>query len=396
LERLSLKSVVLLALPVLLFGCQRPAPSDAKQAPATEAEPAWGDTVPHQREADDTARFLAGMPGTPGGQFSALEEDQAWQEHRRLMDAAWASAEDKLIHGLHEFQQSELATAPFDRNILFYPFSGPDALTATICFPRSPTYFMVALEPAGTLPSAKQLAKKPLAEYLGGIRTTVASELGKSFFVTREMDRQFRGQVTDGLLVPMSLLLVRTGHTILGFKYVRLDERGQIVERPGGVPVEGQHPNKGFEIEFRTDGDQSTHRLYYFSLNLDNKHLNGNAGFLHYVNGMPRPTTMLKATSYMPHHAEFSMIRELVVKDSAAIFQDDSGIPYHLFAPGEWTLQLYGEYTSPYGSFRWLEQPDLRQAYVTGTVKPLSLRLGYGFGKVTSNLLLAKRVNGAK
>jgi hypothetical protein len=85
-----------------------------------------------------------------------------------------------------------------------------------------------------------------------------------------------------------------------------------------------------------------------------------------------------------------------VLKQSAAIFQDDSGIPYHLFAPEQWKVQLYGEYTKPYGSFAWLEQPDLRKAYLKETVKPLTLRLGYGFGKVTSNLLLAKRVNETK
>jgi hypothetical protein len=219
----------------------------------------------------------------------------------------------------------------------------------------------------------------------------MASELGKSFFVTREMDAQFRGQVTDGLLVPMLLLLARTEHTILGFKYVRLDEQGQIVDRPGGVAVEATHANKGFEVEFRTDADQSTHVLYYFSLNLDNKHLSGNKGFLTYVNAMKPPTTMLKATSYMPHHEDFSQIRELVMSKSAAVFQDDSGIPYKNFTPDQWNVQLYGEYKQPYGSFRWLEQPDLRAAYLKDGVKPLTLRLGYGFGKVTSNLLWAKR-----
>ena len=228
------------------------------------------------------------------------------------------------------------------------------------------------------------------------MRTTVASELGKSFFVTREMDAQFRGQVTDGLLVPVLLLMVRTQHTIVGYKYDRIDEKGQIVDRPGGVPVEAKYANKGFVLEFRTDGDESTHRLYYFSLNLDNNHLKGNAGFLHFVDGMPAPTSMLKATSYMPHHPEFSIITDLVLKQSAAIFQDDSGIPYHFFTPDQWKVQLYGEYTKPYGSFAFLEQPDLRKAYQTEKIKPLTLRLGYGFGKVTSNLLLAKRVSATK
>jgi hypothetical protein len=308
------------------------------------------------------------------------------------MDAAWARADEKLIRGLREFQQSELSDPSFVKNVLFYPFSGPDALIATLCFPQSATYLMVALEPAGTLPTRAQLEKKNMAEYLNAMRTTVASELGRSFFITREMDSQFRGQVTDGLLVPVLMLLVRTQHTVLGYKFQRIDEAGKIVDRQGGVPVENKYANKGFTVEFRTDTDKSIHRIYYFSINLDNKHMNGNAGFLHYVNAMAPPTTLLKATSYMPHHDDFSAIRELVVDHSAVVFQDDSGIPFHLFTPDRWKLQLYGEYTKPYGSFAFLEQPDLRKAYLAGGVKPLSLRLGYGFGKVTSNLLLAQRL----
>jgi hypothetical protein len=385
----------LLALPALLFsGCQKsPTTPVAKAAAAADAPaPNWGDTVPHEREADDTARFLAGMPGSAGSQFSALEADPAWKEHRQLMDAAWAKADERLIRGLHEFQQRELSAEPFARNVLFYPFSGPDALTATISFPESPTYDLVALEPAGSLPSLGELQKKNLSEYLSGIRTTVASELGKSFFVTREMDRQFRGQITDGLLVPVLLLLVRTEHTVLGFKYVRLDEQGQIIDRPGNAHVDARYANKGFVVEFREDADKSIHRLYYLSLNLDNKHLAGNTGFLQYVKTMPQHTTFLKATSYMTHHDEFSTIRNMVIDYSAAVFQDDSGVPYHFFSPERWKVQLYGEYTKPYGSFSWLEQPDLRKAYLAEGVKPLSLRLGYGFGKVTSNLLLAQRL----
>jgi hypothetical protein len=370
----------------------------AKRATATAIEPAApppADFVPHERQADDAARFLAGLPGRPGSGFSVWEDNPAWRQHRRLLDALWATADAKLIHGLREFQQSELVGEPFDRTSVFYPFSGPDVLTATLCFPRSPVYLLVALEPAGTLPAAAQLARKPLAPYLAAVRTSLSSELGKSFFVTREMDRQFRGQVTDGLLVPILVLLVRADDTILGFRYVRLNEEGQVVERPPAVPVAGEFPNKGVEIEFRAKGDSSTHRLYYFSVNLSNQRLSGNWGFLHYVTGSPAATTMLKATSYMPHHAEFSMIRDLVVNHSAAIFQDDSGVPYRCFSPDEWNLQLYGAYTRPYGSFRFLEQADLRKAYLTGTVKPLTIRLGYGFGKVDSNLLVAKRVHAA-
>jgi hypothetical protein len=53
---------------------------------------------------------------------------------------------------------------------------------------------------------------------------------------------------------------------------------------------------------------------------------------------------------------------------------------------------LYGEYVRPYGSFRWLEQPDLRNAYLTQKPRPLPFRIGYGFRDIPSNLLFAGRM----
>ena len=123
----------------------------------------------------------------------------------------------------------------------------------TLCFPQSPTYVMVGLEPAGTLPKLSQIEKRGVSKYLAEMRETVASELSRSFFVTRQMDRQFRGQVTDGLLLPILHLLVRRHNAILGFRYVRLDEQGQVIDRTADSGEHGRFGNKGVEIEFRAD-----------------------------------------------------------------------------------------------------------------------------------------------
>jgi len=250
---------------------------------------------------------------------------------------------------------------------------------------------MVGLEPAGTLPTRAQIEKKELPEYLSEIRNTVASELYRSFFVTRQMDRQFRGQVTDGLLVPILHLLVRTHNAVLGFRYVRLDEQGQVVDRAANYKAPGRIGNKGIEIEFRRDADQSVHDLYYFSVNLSDERLRDDRPFLTYIARLKGSTTLLKATSYMTHRPDFSIIRDEILANSAAILQDDSGIPYRYFQPGVWKVALYGDYRRPYGSFRWMEQPDLRKAYESGGAKPLALHMGYGYSRIASNLLLAGR-----
>ena len=378
----------ILGVPLLfsLFvgGCARPSPKVA--AERNEPEP---DVVPRLRDADDVGRFIAGMPGTPGSPFATLEASDAWKQHRTRLDDAWSKAETPLIAGLRQFQKDELDSTALRTAPVLYTFSGPDALTLTLCFPRSPTYVMVALEPAGTLPTRSRFEKRDLPKYLAETRETVASELSRSFFITRQMDRQFRGQVTDGLLLPILHLLVRTHDTILGFRYVRLDDQGKVIDRAANYEAPTRIGNKGVEVEFE-DSDHATHKLYYFSVNLADDHLAENKPFLTYLERLKGSTTLLKATSYMTHHPEFSVIRDRLLSVSNAVLQDDSGIPFKYFENG-WKVQLYGDYRRPYGSFRWLEQPDLRRAYAATGTKPLTLHLGYGYSRIDSNLLLATR-----
>jgi hypothetical protein len=374
-------------LSILLLGCGRVTSVSAEGKTGGQ-----GNSVPHSREADDTARFLAGLPGNPGSPFAHLENDDVWKQHRDQVNAAWHKADADLLQGLREFQSHELKAAPLTAGPVFYPFSGPDALMATEYFPNSPVYVFAALEPAGTLLTADQIEKKDLPQYLASMRTTMASELGRSFFITRQMDQQFRGQVTDGLLLPILQLLVRTNHSILGFRYVRLDEQGRVIDRTLDYHAATRYGNKGVQIEFRSDADQSLHQLYYFSVNLADTRLDENKPFQSYVASLKGATTMFKSTSYMLHRREFALIRKLVLENSAAVLQDDSGIPFHWFGADLWKVQLYGDYDRPYGSFKWMEQADLRNAYKQPGTKPLPMHVGYGYRKITSNLLLAKRV----
>lgn len=385
-RRLLIASI--LSLAVLFSGCNTPRHVAAESLPKEQQST----SLPRSREANDLARFLAGMPGTPGSPYADLEKSDVWKEHRRIVDDQWRQAENEQLAGMRKFQKDELSAPAFQAATVFYPFSGPDVLTATVYFPRNPLYVMVALEPAGTLPTQRQITAKVTPEYLGATRESMASVLGRSFFITRQMDHQFRGQVTDGLLVPILQLLVRSGHTVAGFRYVRLDDAGQVIERPAEYHASTRYGNKGVEIEFQTDSDSSLHRMFYFSVNLSNDRLREDTPFQLYLSHLTGTVSMLKATSYMPHQPGFSAICEALLRNSQAILQDDSGLPFKYFSKEQWKLQLYGDYTQPYGSFKWQEQADLREAYKTMAPKPLPMHVGYGFRRITSNLLLATRL----
>jgi hypothetical protein len=380
------RPVLSFCLAALLLGCQRPSASAPQ--PAAAVDP-FAEPVPHSRDADDAGRFLAGMPGAEGSPFRELEDRSAWKFHRRQLDTAWAGIEEQTIPAMTEFQKQELGDPTLEKSVVLYPFSGPDALVLTVFFPQNPTYVMVALEPTGTLPKPKQFSRPDMDRKLAGVRDTVYSELHRSFFITRQMDRQFRGQVSDGLLPPILHLLVRTGHTILGQRFVRLDAQGQVAGRAEGAPSDTG--NRGVELEFRTDADQSVHKLFYFSTNLSDQKLSQNQPLLAFLSKLNRVTAFFKATSYMTHKPEFSLIRDQVLAHGGAVLEDDSGIPYHFFREQSWKVQLYGGYIRPYGSFKWMQQPDLKKAFTTSETRPLKFRIGYGFGKIESNLILARK-----
>ena len=384
---LRLPPAIVVSAAVAALHCGHPVAT--RQAAASEAKQTDA-PIAQARDANDVARFLAGLPGISGSPFAELEESAAWKQHREVLDAAWKRAEGELIQGLAMFQQQELNRPQLTKAPVFYPFAGPDTITPLVCFPKSSHYVLVALEPAGTLPTQQQIRRKQLPGYMSAMRKTMASILGRSFFVTREMDRQFRGQVTDGLLVPILELLVRTGHTVLGMRYVRLDDDGRLIGRAANYHTQGVIGNKGVEIEFRSDADQSVHRLCYLSVNLSNSRLSDDPAFLNFASTLKGSSTLLKATSYMMHKPEFSSVRDLVVQNSGAVLQDDSGIPYRYFATG-WRVQLYGGYQRPFGSFKWMEQKDLRAAYQRGGAKPLPMPIGYGYRRVASNMMLAER-----
>src|SRR5260370_3106011 len=145
-------------------------------------------------------------------------------------------------------------------------------------------------------------------------------------------------------------------------------------------------------MEFQWNADKAIQKLYYFAVDLSDERLRENKPFLAYAARLKGATTLLKATLYTIHRVDFSVIRELMLTNSAAILQDDSGIPYHWFQPALWKVSLYGDYDRPYGSFRFLVHAGLPKAYQTSGGKPLGFRIGYGFGRIPSNLLLAKRI----
>lgn len=363
--------------------------------------PAIGCAASVDRFANDAARFLAGLPGTDGSPFKELESDAAWQTHKEKLDEAFGS-ETKRLTAQREFQKREIAPHIKAKNC-FYPFGGADSWNVSTFYPDCEKYLLVGLEPAGSLGFAESFLKKSrdtMQGRLAAFRGSLQSILSNSFFVTREMDGDYRGQKTDGLLIPLLTLLVRHHDvTVEKVEWLMLTDTGATVPRDPKDTSIPRATNKMVEISFKKPGGP-TQKMYFTTANLGptTAELRGypglqvNTGLLLFLDTFGRVNTFMKATSYMPHRKEFTLIRDNILGRSDLVLQEDTGIPYRYYKPEEWTVSLFGAYSTPIKIFAGYRQPDLVKAYAEeGRAKPLGFAIGYGSKRQASGMQMAIR-----
>src|SRR5262249_58895775 len=288
---------------------------------------------------------------------------------------------------------SENLTNP--RPVLLYMFSGPDFLYANAFFPKAATYVMAGLEAPGDIPDLAELPRPAIARELAGLRVSLKSILGNSFFITSEMQRVLNRRRLAGVLPVLYVFLARSGNTIRSVSFVSIDESGRLYSldaSPRGIRGSGAIANTtGVKITFSRDSSQ-LRTLYYFKTDLSNRGTE-QSGFLKFCGQLGTGDSLLKAASYLVHHDNFSNVRNFLLTQSAAIVQDDSGIPLRAFNAQEWDLKPFGRYIRPIWRFSGRYQPDLQALFARVTAQPLEFSLGYQGRHGGSSVLLAVKTH---
>src|SRR5262249_31010731 len=114
-----------------------------------------------------------------------------------------------------------------------------------------------------------------------------------------------------------------------------------------------------------------------------------NSGFLRFCERLGAADNFIKSASYLLHSANFSKVRDFLLAQSATVLQDDSGIPVHYFAPGQWELRPFGHYVGPIRIFSGRYQSRLRNIF--RRAPPIDFGVGYRWRLRESNLLLAEK-----
>jgi hypothetical protein len=332
--------------------------------------------------ANDTARFLAGMPPSADSPLTPLTRDPAWQRHAKFFDAAFGQLEQHQLAKIRAWADSNLA-AP--KPTMFYMFSGPDFLYADAFYGKATTYVLSALEPVGSVPDLTRLPRGGAGAALYNVERSMSSILSFSFFITKMMKVDLREGQLNGTLPILYVFLARSGKTIRDVSPIALDDGG-LAHFANENP--GKNPTPGVRILF-AGGDGVERTLYYFSTDLSNPGVKS-SGFLKFCSTLAPGNSLIKSASYLLHSGNFTTVRDYLLANSATIIQDDSGIPLAYYDARKWRFFPFGRYNGPIAEFpgRYQEQ----YAELFRRAQAMDFGIGYRWRSHESNLLLSVRL----
>lgn len=330
------------------------------------------------QSANDVARYLAGLPPAAGSPLAPLTREAAWNRHAATLNQAWARIEKNQLKPIRDWAKKNI---PGARKQMLYMFSGPDFLYADAFYPNAQTYVLSALEPVGSIPNLIRTSAGSRAEALRELRGSMQTVLSYSFFITKQMKEQMRSGLVVGNLPVLLVFIARSGNTIEDVEFVRLNQDGLVV--PPSVGFKGSAP--GVRIAFK-DETGKARELYYFQTDLSNGGLKA-SGFRAFSESLGPADSLVKSASYLMHSGNFSLARNFLLKQSAVLVQDASGIPLRHIPRSEWTLHPFGRYAGPISIFARHHQRDMAALFRNAPRHQFGI--GYRWRQHETHVLLA-------
>lgn len=374
------KPSFILFLLVLLTACAGPKTDAPAAAEAVAADSVVADAAqPAPLEADSllntVARFYAGISAEG---ISLTERQQAaWSRYARRMQS-YVTSSRKTTDPMDTLMSHDMADLRRQCDYVFYPFSGPDFLYPITLFPEASTIFMAGLEPTGSPLTAIAPDSLHFRSYTKSLQVFMHC----SFFRTKSMDKDFDSEEIDGTVPVISMLMALRGYQIVSVGYKTLTSDGAMADTLGVSPlaeIRFFHPATPLRLQ----------TLYYLSGDLSDRRFDERVGrYLDATLPQHRVVTFLKAASYLLHQPSFKTMRSQILRHTAALIGDDSGMPYR-YLKDDFDVTLYGHYQRPIRLFGDHDyQRDLQALYDSTEVRPLPFRIGYNN---TSNWMVARR-----
>jgi hypothetical protein len=389
--KLYFQSFILVVTTLVMISCQ---PTVDHKSEKTTSHDTVVQVIPDKipeiknRNNNDISRYIAGLQPTDGNTLKPALYTEDWKKYAANQDKKWAQLNENHFKAMHEFSETELKNIIGSQDTIFYPFSGPDFLNATTFFPEAQTYFMLALEPPGSLPNLDTLNIDSLSNYFNSIHKSLHAILNFSFFRTLSMEEDFATKELNGAVQLISIFMQRSGHSIQAIEDISIDSTGKVILSNHPAFASG---GKGVHITCINNKSNKIKEVYYFSCDISDLGLAKNKRLHSFLKALPSVSTYLKSASYLLHKPYFSVIRKTILDKSRYVLQDDSGIPVRFYDAEQWNHQYYGTYDAPINLFKNFLQKDLKMAYDStekAQIKPLSFGIGYDYKLNESNLML--------
>jgi hypothetical protein len=332
--------------------------------------------------------FIAGKKTT---KFAQLQKKDYYKNYAETLNNSWKQTTSKNLSEISAWKEKNNLLLN-DTLPVFYPFSGPDFLYANAFFEHSNTYIMVGLENPGKLPNLSKMSDGRISVYLYKLYHSLRYINQSGYFTTKQMQNDFTDSSMNGIIHLICFYLSRTDHHIGKISYVQIDNFGNEKEKKN-FELENELIN-GIKILFFSNKSNSYKTIYYFPLDLSDINLQDHLGFVMFINNVGLKNTFLKSASYLLHEKEFSLLQDLILKQSNIILQDDSGISYENLKNADFSLKLFGNYNRTIGIFKKYYQENLHKALHDEQAPELPFKLGYNSWQNEMVLILATKGKG--
>ncbi len=323
---------------------------------------------------NEIASILGGIDDSTNS-LNYLFDTLAWKNNKTFINDNWKKIEHTRLNKMGAWRDKELAAPNQNCKTVFYPFSGPDFLTANCFFPNADKIIMLGLEPIGSLPNIYKFKGADALDYAQDFQKSLTDIFQKSYFITSYMLRDFQQEKVNGLLPVLSFFITKTGHKIIDIKFLSKQNTG-LVEQAYNAKV------KPMGVKITCSKNNMIKTIYYFKYDVSNQYFNDSTVFYKFINEQTKKSvTYIKSASYLLHANFMTNMKKLILKNSNYVLEDDTGIPYNdIEKTKEFDIKLYGRYTQPVKDFPYLQlQTGIVKAFQTdsASIPDLPFHLGY-------------------
>lgn len=377
----KMRTLIALAIAAQLWACDnsnsQEKPKDNKEAEAKKKEDEKPKVVIDEY-ATLRAQMMAGVEVANKGEYDSLFNLPATKQHYDEFGKAWSKLDETHLSKFRAWRDGKMTDITSQEgNTLFYPFSGPDFLNAYTFFPNCDTYLMFGLEQPGNLVDLKKMP----ANYLASLRKALNVLFQRNYFITSHMG----GDLWDkGVLPLVNVFMARTGNKIVKIERFYLDKEGKAIHFPledeKSVAAKGA-PIVGITVEFINEKRSKPQRIYYVGTNVADGEMKKKMELATFIKSFKNKVTFIKSASYILHNTDFEVMRRLVLDDTKAVLQDDTGVRYSEYIKAGWDVKLFGKYSRPIADFGpYTYQPDVAEIFKKdSTIEKIDFTFGYHY-----------------